>query len=158
MEPSAANRESPATIVPLAAGDRGDWAPLWRCYLDFYGAAVADSTTDVTFARLTEGVEPMGGFLARAASGEAIGLTHWIVHRSCWTVGDYCYLQDLFVAPGRRGGGVGRLLIEAVAAKARALGCSRVHWLTHETNRDAMRLYDQVAERPGFVQYRILFG
>ena len=90
--------------------------------------------------------------------GAAIGLAHWIVHRSCWTVGDYCYLQDLFVASERRGRGAGRLLIDAVAAKARALGCSRVHWLTHETNRDAMRLYDKVAERSGFVQYRILIG
>ena len=73
-------------------------------------------------------------------------------------VGDYCYLQDLFVAEGRRGDGVGRLLIEAVVAKARALNCSRVHWLTHETNRDAMQLYDRIAERSGFVQYRIPIG
>jgi GNAT superfamily N-acetyltransferase len=73
-------------------------------------------------------------------------------------VGDYCYLQDLFVAADRRGGGVGRLLIDAVAGKARALGCSRVHWLTQETNADAMRLYDKVAARSGFVQYRILLG
>ena len=61
----------------------------------------------------------MGGFLARDDDGAAIGLVHWIVHRSCWTVGDYCYLQDLFVAPGRRGGGIGRRLIDAVADKAR---------------------------------------
>ena len=73
--------------------------------------------------------------LARAGEGAAIGLVYWIVHRSCWTLGDYCYLQDLLVAAGRRGGEVGRLLIDAVAAKARALGCSRVHWLTHKANR-----------------------
>jgi hypothetical protein len=29
-----------------------------------------------------------------------------------------------------------------------------VHWLTHETNTDAMLLYDRIAERSGFVQYR----
>jgi hypothetical protein len=29
-----------------------------------------------------------------------------------------------------------------------------VHWLTHETNTDAMVLYDRVAQRSGFVQYR----
>ncbi len=155
MQPSAATPTPPATIVPLVATDHAEWAPLWRGYLDFYRAAVDATTTETTFARLTGGVEPMGGFLARAGDGAAIGLVHWIVHRSCWTVGDYCYLQDLFVAANRRGGGVGRLLIDAVAAKARALGCSRVHWLTHETNRDAMRLYDKVAQRSGFVQYRI---
>ncbi len=158
MQPNAATPTPPASIVPLAAADHAQWAPLWRGYLDFYRAAVDAKTTETTFGRLTGEAEPMGGYLARDGDGAAIGLVHWIVHRSCWTVGDYCYLQDLFVAPGRRGGGVGRLLIDTVAAMARELGCSRAHWLTHETNRDAMRLYDKVAERSGFVEYRILIG
>ncbi len=158
MQPTAATRDLPATIAPLLAADRADWAPLWRGYLDFYRAAVDAATTEVTFARLTGGGEPMGGFLARGPDGAAIGLAHWIVHRSCWTVGDYCYLQDLYVDASRRGGGIGRRLIVAVVAKARTFGCSRVHWLTHESNHQAMRLYDQVAERSGFVQYRTLLG
>jgi GNAT superfamily N-acetyltransferase len=146
------------TIEPLRADDFAAWSPLWRGYLDFYQANVDDATTRLTFARLTGGAEPMGGFLARAAGGEAIGLVHWITHRSCWTAGDYCYLQDLFVVQNRRGAGAGRALIEAVAAKARASGCSRVHWLTHVSNVQAMRLYDDVAERSGFVQYRIMLS
>ena len=158
MQPNPATPTPALAIVPLVAADDAQWAPLWRGYLDFYRAAVDAQTSETTFARLTSGAEPMGGFLAREGDGAAIGLVHWIVHRSCWTIGDYCYLQDLFVAPGRRRRGTGRLLIDAVAAKALALGCSRVHWLTHETNRDAMRLYDQIAERSGFVQYRILIG
>ena len=141
-------------IAPLIADDFAVWAPLWRGYLDFYRASVDAATTGVTFARLTGGAEPMGGFLARDEDGAAIGLVHWITHRTCWTVGDYCYLQDLFVAPERRGAGAGRRLIEAVTDKARALGCSRVHWLTQATNTKAMRLYDRIAERSGFVQYR----
>jgi GNAT superfamily N-acetyltransferase len=63
-------------------------------------------------------------------------------------------LQDLFVSPGARGAGVGRRLIEYVYELARGAGCARVHWLTHESNTDAMLLYDRIAERSGFVQYR----
>jgi GNAT superfamily N-acetyltransferase len=96
----------------------------------------------------------MGGFIIRTAEGRAIGIVHWIQHRSCWTAGYYCYLQDLFVADDVRGGGVGRQLIEAVYAKAASLGCSRVHWLTHESNTMAMKLYDVIADKSGFVQYR----
>jgi GNAT superfamily N-acetyltransferase len=49
---------------------------------------------------------------------------------------------------------VGRALIEAVYAHAKLAGAPRVYWQTHETNTQAMRLYDQVAERSGFVVYR----
>jgi GNAT superfamily N-acetyltransferase len=81
-------------------------------------------------------------------------MVHHIRHRSCWTVGDYCYLQDLFTAPDIRGAGIGRKLIEYVYELAKAQGCARVYWLTHESNDVAMKLYDQVADKPGFVQYR----
>jgi hypothetical protein len=29
-----------------------------------------------------------------------------------------------------------------------------VYWQTHETNQVAMRLYDRIAERSGFIVYR----
>ncbi|MBN3820230.1 GNAT family N-acetyltransferase, partial [Paraburkholderia sp. Se-20369] len=45
-------------------------------------------------------------------------------------------------------------LIEAVYARAREAGASRVYWLTHETNTTARALYDRVATNAGFIQYR----
>jgi GNAT superfamily N-acetyltransferase len=85
-----------------------------------------------------------------------VGLVHYIQHRSCWTVGDYVYLQDLFVDPDLRGTGLGRALIEHVYARAAEAGASRVWWLTHESNAQAMLLYDRIADKSGFVQYRKL--
>jgi GNAT superfamily N-acetyltransferase len=143
-------------IAPLQAGQHEAWLPLWRGYQDFYKTDIPAAVSAVTWTRLLDPAEPMKGALAWRGS-TAIGLVHHIQHRSCWTSGDYCYLQDLFVAPGLRGGGVGRRLIEYVYEKARASGCSRVYWLTHETNTDAMHLYGRVAERSGFIQYRHLF-
>ncbi|HEX8005177.1 MAG TPA: GNAT family N-acetyltransferase, partial [Trebonia sp.] len=64
-------------------------------------------------------------------------------------------LQDLFTAPQARGQGVARALIAAVEEWARRRGCARLYWHTHETNRTARRLYDQVAETRGFIQYLI---
>jgi GNAT superfamily N-acetyltransferase len=144
-------------VRPLVAADRESWEPLWQGYLQFYKAQIAPEVTELTFGRITGDLEPMGGFAAADDSGALVGIVHWITHRSCWTAGDYCYLQDLFVAPNLRGGGIGRMLIEAVYDKARSLGCSRVHWLTHETNIHAMLLYDRIADRSGFVQYRKIF-
>jgi GNAT superfamily N-acetyltransferase len=65
-----------------------------------------------------------------------------------------CYLQDLFTIDSARGKGVGRALIDAVCREAHAAGSSRVYWQTHETNAVAMRLYDKVAEKSGFLVYR----
>ena len=147
---------SDITIRPMRPDERAQWEPLWKGYQAFYKVVIPDDTTAVTWARLHDPDEPMGA-LGAYVGGELCGIVHYIFHRSCWTVGDYCYLQDLFVAERARNRGLGRALIAAVEDKARAAGASRVHWLTHETNADARALYDKVAERPGFIQYRKVF-
>jgi GNAT superfamily N-acetyltransferase len=83
-----------------------------------------------------------------------VGIVHYLFHRSTTAIQPICYLQDLFTAPDVRGGGIGRALIEAVYAQARQAGSIRVYWQTHETNTVAMRLYDDVATKSGFLVYR----
>lgn len=145
-----------AVIRPVGPGERAAWEPLWKGYLDFYKTTVPREVYDTTWARLHDPAEPMG-VLGAYADGALLGIVHYLYHRSCWTVGNYCYLQDLFVAEAARGKGLGRALIEAVYERARADGASRVYWLTHETNSTAQALYDKLADRPGFIQYRKLF-
>ena len=140
-------------IRPVGLDERADWEPLWKGYLDFYKTTLPKATYDATWMRLNDPNEPMW-LLGAYVDGKLKGIVHFLYHRSCWTVGDYCYLQDLFVAEDARKLGLGRALIEAVYDKARADGASRVHWLTHETNTTARGLYDQLADRPGFIQYR----
>jgi GNAT superfamily N-acetyltransferase len=65
-----------------------------------------------------------------------------------------CYLNDLYTVATARGQGVGRALILAVYEHAKVAGSTRVYWQTHETNTNAMKLYDRVAEKSGFLVYR----
>lgn len=145
-----------ADIRPVGEAERAAWEPLWVGYQTFYKVSLSDEVNTVTWQRLHDPAEPMG-VLGAYLDGRLVGIAHWIEHRSCWSVGNYVYLQDLFVGSDARGHGIGRALIEAVCDTARALGASRVHWLTHESNTDARALYDKVAERPGFIQYRKIF-
>jgi GNAT superfamily N-acetyltransferase len=144
----------PLTIQELVDTNYADWLPLWKGYQAFYKTDIPEAVTKTTWRRFMDPVEPMWALGAFAASGELVGIVHCIYHRSCWTEGDYCYLQDLFTKEGARNGGIGRALIEAVYARAKAHGASRVHWLTQETNAVGMVLYNKVADRSGFLQYR----
>ena len=141
------------TIRPLNAADRAAWVKLWEGYLTFYKASVSPETTESTFARLTSGTEPMGGFIAER-DGEAVGIVNWVLHRTTWSPKDICYLQDLFTVQEARGTGVGRQLIEAVRQMAQEKGAFRVYWQTHESNLQGQALYDKVADKSGFIVYR----
>ncbi len=140
-------------IKTIEEKDFDVWLPLWKGYQRFYEVSIPESVTSETWARLLDPVQPMHAALAMVGD-HAAGLVHAFYHRSTWATDDDCYLQDLFVAPDARGRGIGRALIEHVCTHAKSRGASRVHWLTHETNHTAMRLYDSVADRSGFVQYR----
>lgn len=137
--------------------DHAQWLPLWKGYQAFYKVDIAEVVTERTWARFLDASEPMHCAVAEI-NGELVGMVHYIFHRSCWTEGDYVYLQDLFTQPGLRGKGVGRALIEHVYASAEHDHASRVWWLTHESNLQAMQLYDRIADKSGFVQYRKLLG
>lgn len=142
------------TVRPLEPGDRESWEPLWHGYLTFYESGVPDDVTDTTWERMmTDGEDP-NGFCAVDESGTLIGIVHYMFHRSCWTIGDYCYLQDLFVSPDSRRSGTGEALIRAVYKAAEAQGASQAYWLTQHFNETARKLYDRVGELTPFVKYK----
>lgn len=140
---SAHTRTTP-TVRSLQAADHSAWIQLWHDYQAFYQVELVPEVTATTWQRFHDPAEPMfalGTFHADAL----IGIAHYLFHRTSWAVGPSCYLHDLCTTPAARGQGVGRALIAA--------GADQLYWLTHETNAVAMQLYDQVAERPGFVLY-----
>jgi GNAT superfamily N-acetyltransferase len=142
-------------VNPIIPADRDRWAELWRGYLDFYETRLAPEIYDHTWQRLIAPEGSIRGLGARLGSASAplAGIAHYLFHPHAWTPKEVCYLQDLFVDPTVRRGGVGRRLIEAVAAAARDRGCHRLYWTTKEDNATARSLYDRIARFNGFIRY-----
>jgi GNAT superfamily N-acetyltransferase len=137
-------------ISPLSPDDRAAWEVLARGYKAFYETAASDAEYDTAWRRLiaNDGIAGLGA----RVDGELVGIAHFLFHTTIWAP-KACYLQDLFTAPAARGKGVGRALIEAVAAEARKQGAARYYWLTQEHNTTARALYDKVAMYNGFLRY-----
>jgi GNAT superfamily N-acetyltransferase len=141
-------------VRPLEPSDHADWLALFRDYVAFYGADVPADVVDLTWSRLMGEDAAMLGLGATSGDGRLVGMALVVFHRSTWSATGYCYLEDLYVAPAARGRGVGRALIEAVYAAADARGATRTYWVTEDDNAIARRLYDGMAQRAPFVQYR----
>ena len=140
----------PIAVRPIEDDDRAQWEALARAYKAFCRTVLPDSAYERTWRRLRvrDGIHGLGAH----ADGKLVGITHYLFHTGIWST-RACYLEDLFVEPERRGQGVARALIEAVAASAREHGATRLYWLTHESNTTARALYDKVASASGFIEY-----
>ena len=141
------------TLREARKDDFGQWEPLWDGYTRFYEREPNSEITAVLWRRAFDVYEPIH-ILVAELDGRIVGIVHYLYHRSTSLIAPVCYLQDLFTEQGLRGKGVGRALIEAVYDRAQKAGAARVYWMTHETNATAMKLYDNIAEKSGFLQYR----
>jgi GNAT superfamily N-acetyltransferase len=142
-------------IRALLPSDKPEWTALFKAYITFYKSSVADDVIEETWQRLLSGEEHVHRCLIAADEHDRpIGLAHILFHRSTWSKTWYCYLEDLFVRPDIRAKGVGEALIKAVYAAADARQVTRVYWSTQEFNYRARGLYDKVATKSPFLQYR----
>ena len=145
--------ENRLEIRPLEASDEAHWRRLWTGYLEYYESTVPEEVYATTFRRLlSDGEYEFNGFLA-VLDGHPVGLVHFVYHRTCWSVNNKCYLQDLYVDPSVRGRSYGRALIEAVYDAADEAGHPEVYWLTQHFNEAGRRLYDRVGELSDFIVY-----
>ena len=141
-------------IKPLSSEQLDEWMPLWKGYQSFYQSDIPEHVTATTWQKLTDpDQQHMYGFAA-LVDKQVVGIVHIIEHDSCWTTQPYAYLQDLYVNEQFRNQGIARKLIEYVQQVANERNCDRLYWLTHESNQSAQLLYDRIARKTGFIQYR----
>jgi ribosomal protein S18 acetylase RimI-like enzyme len=87
------------------------------------------------------------------------GLAVLRFREAIWEEALECYLAELYVVPERRGRGLGRALLEAAIARARARGATHIELGTAETDLAARTLYESLGfsnregKRDGPVNY-----
>lgn len=118
-------------------------APLFDAYRQFYEQpADADAALAFITARLERGDSVI--LLARRPDGSALGFCQ-LYPSFCSVLAAPIYvLYDLFVAPDARRLGVGRALLLAAEAHARATGHARMDLTTARNNLRAQALYESL--------------
>lgn len=79
---------------------------------------------------------------------EPVGFALFFHNYSTFLAQPGIYLEDLFVLPEKRGGGVGRALLERLAQLAVERGCGRLEWAVLDWNVDAIRFYERLGAKP----------
>src|SRR5437763_12752086 len=85
-----------------------------------------------------------GGTLVLLAGDGPDGLAVLCLRAAIWSAGLECYLAELYVAPARRGQGLGRALMEAALREARTRGADTMDIGVDEPDLAARHLYESL--------------
>jgi GNAT superfamily N-acetyltransferase len=143
------------TIRKIEPHDEQRWRELWEGYCRFYEREPSEPVTCHTWKRIMDAASPLHAIVAAHESDGVIGMANYIIHENTSTLTPVCYLQDLFVNPALRAGGVGRQLIDWLVAEMKRQNWSRLYWNTRENNYRARGLYDKYTPHSGFLRYVI---
>jgi len=86
--------------------------------------------------------------LIAEVDGAPVGFALFFHNFSTFLAQPGIYLEDLFVVPEHRGGGVGRALLKELARLAVERECGRLEWAVLDWNRDAIGFYKRLGARP----------
>ena len=102
-----------------------------------------DAVTATEAGLLRDGFGPNPFFfcLIAESSGAPAGFALYFFNYSTWLGRPGLYLEDLFVPPEFRGIGVGKALLQRVAAIAVEKGCPRLQWEVLDWNTPAIDFY-----------------
>jgi GNAT superfamily N-acetyltransferase len=134
--------KSPAmiTITQATIDDVDAIAPLFDAYRVFYHQ-ITDLRGSAAFVRARLDAEESVIFLARDRDGNVVCFVQLYPSFSSVRMQRIWILNDLFVTPSARGGGVARHLMERAKQFAVATGAASLMLSTARDNHTAQRLY-----------------
>jgi GNAT superfamily N-acetyltransferase len=128
------------TIRPATRGDVPRILDFIRALAAYERTPEAVIATEASLEREGFGPNPFYSCLIAEYNGQTAGYALFFYNYSTW-VGPGIYLEDLFVEPELRGHGIGKALLEKVAAIAVEKGCRRLQWAVLDWNTPAIDFY-----------------
>lgn len=134
---------SPAGVPPVRHGSVDDAGAIAQLLHDF----------NREFDEPTPAVEQLAQRVAHLLQRDTVvliagdvpdGLAVLRFREAIWSEGLECYLAELYVAPARRGSGLGRALMEAALQEARERGADTMEIAVDEPDHIARRLYESL--------------
>jgi GNAT superfamily N-acetyltransferase len=145
-----------ARIEPISPQQMDSLLPLIAAYQRFYEVEDIDDERNRAFFSRFVAPSDDGALLGAWRGDGLAGYACLYWHFTSLVPAETVLMNDLFVAEGRRGEGIGRALIEASAEVARKRGAHHLEWATAPSNETAQRLYDSTgAERSKWVEYEL---
>ncbi|WP_370186346.1 N-acetyltransferase family protein [Aeromicrobium sp.] len=129
--------------------DVADIVAMVRELADYEKAVDQARMTSVQLYEALFGADPPAhALVAQSGEGRVVGFALWYRTFSTWDGVPGIHLEDLYVRPTRRGSGIGRGLLVALARIATERGYSRVEWDVLRWNSPAIRFYESLEAVP----------
>jgi GNAT superfamily N-acetyltransferase len=136
MTPHTLRRAEPADIDAIVALI-GELAAFERL------SHVVEATPDKLAPHLF-GDRPAAECVVGEIGGEVVAFALFFTNFSTFLARPGLYLEDLYVRPAHRGGGLGKALIEHLGRLAAERGCGRFEWSVLDWNADAIAFYEKL--------------
>ena len=129
------------TIRPAIREDIPQILRFIRALAAYEREPEAVTATEAELERDGFGPNPFYFCLMAEYDGKAAGFALYFFNYSTWLGRPGLYLEDLFIEPELRGLGIGKALLEQVAAIAVEKGCPRLQWAVLDWNTPAIEFY-----------------
>ena len=133
--------DSDLLVRPAAATDVKTLLELFGELAEYEHLEHELKATEEQLREALFGERPAAEALIAERNGQAIGYALFFPTFSSFLASTGVWLEDLFVRPNSRGEGVGKALLEAVAALVREHGGERLEWAALDWNELALGFY-----------------
>jgi len=135
-------------IRSVTEADLGDLLRMIKELAEYERLAPMVSATEDGLRECLLGERSCAEALIGRCGEEAFGYAVFFPTMSTFLGHRGLFIEDIYVRPPHRGGGLGRRLFDQVAALAAERGCARLEWAVLDWNEPALQFYRLQGARP----------